>query len=185
MLEGIQNLTCMVPVSAPLNASIFWKALSVILNPRFLVCLLSGWFFETLVSAIPFASTFWKSWSIILNLRLLLYLLSGSLFQWLGLLTLLYIFWLIHLFTLSWMRFSSSWMIYGVMLNALWSLSHLSLYFSSCTWWILFLYFYATFPGLLGTAAFAFFCFYLLLAVIAGAMMLGLRLVFITIHPMK
>uniref|UniRef100_A0A9I9CGJ8 LIMR family protein n=1 Tax=Cucumis melo TaxID=3656 RepID=A0A9I9CGJ8_CUCME len=40
-------------------------------------------------------------------------------------------------------------------------------------------------PGLLGTAAFAFFCFYLLLAVIAGAMMLGLRLVFITIHPMK
>ncbi|KAG9147924.1 hypothetical protein Leryth_003512 [Lithospermum erythrorhizon] len=39
--------------------------------------------------------------------------------------------------------------------------------------------------GLLGTAAFAFFCFYLLLAVIAGAMMLGLRLVFITIHPMK
>jgi LMBR1 domain-containing protein 1 len=39
--------------------------------------------------------------------------------------------------------------------------------------------------GLLGTAAFAFFCFYLLLAVIAGAMMLGLKLVFITIHPMK
>uniref|UniRef100_A0A7N0VHF4 LMBR1-like membrane protein n=1 Tax=Kalanchoe fedtschenkoi TaxID=63787 RepID=A0A7N0VHF4_KALFE len=39
--------------------------------------------------------------------------------------------------------------------------------------------------GLLGTAAFAFFCFYLLLAVIAGAMMIGLRLVFITIHPMK
>ncbi|XP_020250628.1 LOW QUALITY PROTEIN: LIMR family protein Os06g0128200-like [Asparagus officinalis] len=39
--------------------------------------------------------------------------------------------------------------------------------------------------GLLGTAAFAFFCFYLLIAVIAGAMMLGLRLVFITIHPMK
>ncbi|KAM7271085.1 hypothetical protein ACFE04_030299 [Oxalis oulophora] len=39
--------------------------------------------------------------------------------------------------------------------------------------------------GLLGTAAFAFFCFYLLLAVMAGAMMLGLRLVFITIHPMK
>ncbi|KAG1371533.1 LIMR family protein [Cocos nucifera] len=39
--------------------------------------------------------------------------------------------------------------------------------------------------GLLGTAAFAFFCFYLLLAVIAGAMMLGLRLIFITIHPMK
>ncbi|KAH8484914.1 hypothetical protein H0E87_026614 [Populus deltoides] len=39
--------------------------------------------------------------------------------------------------------------------------------------------------GLLGTVAFAFFCFYLLLAVIAGAMMLGLRLVFITIHPMK
>ncbi|KAG7033770.1 LIMR family protein [Cucurbita argyrosperma subsp. argyrosperma] len=31
----------------------------------------------------------------------------------------------------------------------------------------------------------SFFCFYLLLAVIAGAMMLGLRLVFITIHPMK
>ncbi|KAK4749513.1 hypothetical protein SAY87_026962 [Trapa incisa] len=39
--------------------------------------------------------------------------------------------------------------------------------------------------GLLGTVAFAFFCFYLLLAVTAGAMMLGLRLVFITIHPMK
>ncbi|KAL2557897.1 LIMR family protein [Forsythia ovata] len=39
--------------------------------------------------------------------------------------------------------------------------------------------------GLLGTAAFAFFCFYLLLAVIAGTMMLGLELVFITIHPMK
>ncbi|KAJ0987325.1 hypothetical protein J5N97_005681 [Dioscorea zingiberensis] len=39
--------------------------------------------------------------------------------------------------------------------------------------------------GLLGTAAFAFFCFYLLLAVIAGEMMLGLQLVFITIHPMK
>ncbi|XP_072967359.1 LIMR family protein Os06g0128200 [Typha angustifolia] len=39
--------------------------------------------------------------------------------------------------------------------------------------------------GLLGTAAFAFFCFYLLLAVIAGEMMLGLKLVFITIHPMK
>ncbi|CAM8969287.1 unnamed protein product [Rhodiola kirilowii] len=39
--------------------------------------------------------------------------------------------------------------------------------------------------GLLGTAAFAFFCFYLLLAVIAGAMMVGLRLVFVTIHPMK
>ncbi|XP_068340727.1 LIMR family protein At5g01460 [Pyrus communis] len=39
--------------------------------------------------------------------------------------------------------------------------------------------------GLLGTVAFAFFCFYLLLAVIAGAMMLGLKLVFITIHPMK
>ncbi|KAH9316194.1 hypothetical protein KI387_024821, partial [Taxus chinensis] len=38
---------------------------------------------------------------------------------------------------------------------------------------------------LLGTVAFAFFCFYLLLAVIAGAMVLGLRLVFITIHPMK
>jgi len=40
-------------------------------------------------------------------------------------------------------------------------------------------------PGLLGTAAFAFFCFYLLIAVIAGEMMLGLKLVFITIHPMK
>ncbi|KAG5557989.1 hypothetical protein RHGRI_008035 [Rhododendron griersonianum] len=39
--------------------------------------------------------------------------------------------------------------------------------------------------GLLGTAAFAFFCFYLLLAVIAGETMLGMRLVFITIHPMK
>ncbi|GAB2265720.1 hypothetical protein Dimus_000758 [Dionaea muscipula] len=39
--------------------------------------------------------------------------------------------------------------------------------------------------GLLGTVAFAFFCFYLLVAVVAGAMMLGLRLVFITIHPMK
>ncbi|KAH9615738.1 hypothetical protein KSS87_007502 [Heliosperma pusillum] len=39
--------------------------------------------------------------------------------------------------------------------------------------------------GLLGTAAFAFFCFYLLVAVVAGATLLGLRLVFITIHPMK
>ncbi|KAM5560426.1 LIMR family protein [Rosa sericea] len=39
--------------------------------------------------------------------------------------------------------------------------------------------------GLLGTVAFAFFCFYLLIAVIAGAMMLGMKLVFITIHPMK
>ncbi|CAN1853723.1 LIMR family protein At5g01460 [Linum perenne] len=39
--------------------------------------------------------------------------------------------------------------------------------------------------GLLGTAAFAFFCFYLLLAVVAGATMLGLRIVFITIHPMN
>lgn len=39
--------------------------------------------------------------------------------------------------------------------------------------------------GLLGTAAFAFFCFYLLCAVVAGSTMLGLRLVFITIHPMK
>ncbi|GAU44183.1 hypothetical protein TSUD_87430 [Trifolium subterraneum] len=38
---------------------------------------------------------------------------------------------------------------------------------------------------LLGTTAFAFFCFYLLLAVIAGATMLGLRLVFIIIHPIK
>lgn len=46
-------------------------------------------------------------------------------------------------------------------------------------------YEHATYSGLLGTAAFAFFCFYLLLAVIAGAMMLGLRLVFIAIHPMK
>ncbi|KAL5211322.1 hypothetical protein ABZP36_022169 [Zizania latifolia] len=39
--------------------------------------------------------------------------------------------------------------------------------------------------GLLGTAAFAFFCFYLLIAMIAGEMMLGLKLVIITIHPMK
>lgn len=39
--------------------------------------------------------------------------------------------------------------------------------------------------GLLGTAAFAFFCFYLLVAVVAGAMLIGLRLVFVTIHPMK
>ncbi|KAK4392312.1 LIMR family protein [Sesamum angolense] len=39
--------------------------------------------------------------------------------------------------------------------------------------------------GLMGTVAFAFFCFYLLLAVIAGATMLGLKVVFITIHPMK
>lgn len=44
---------------------------------------------------------------------------------------------------------------------------------------------FAPSPGLLGTAAFAFFCFYLLLAVIAGETMLGMRLVFITIHPMK
>lgn len=39
--------------------------------------------------------------------------------------------------------------------------------------------------GLFGTAAFAFFCFYLLIAVVAGAMMVGLKLVFFTIHPMK
>ncbi|XP_042050095.1 LIMR family protein At3g08930-like isoform X3 [Salvia splendens] len=39
--------------------------------------------------------------------------------------------------------------------------------------------------GLLGTVAFAVFCFYLLLSVITGAMMIGLKLVFITIHPMK
>ncbi|KAK6919614.1 LMBR1-like membrane protein [Dillenia turbinata] len=39
--------------------------------------------------------------------------------------------------------------------------------------------------GLLGTVAFAFFCFYLLVAVIDGAMMFGLGLVFITIPPMK
>lgn len=39
--------------------------------------------------------------------------------------------------------------------------------------------------GLLGTAAFAFFCFYLLVAVVAGATLLGLKLVFVTIHPMK
>ncbi|CAN0879737.1 LIMR family protein At5g01460 [Linum grandiflorum] len=39
--------------------------------------------------------------------------------------------------------------------------------------------------GLLGTAAFAFFCFYLLLAVVAGATMIGLKIVFVTIHPMK
>lgn len=39
--------------------------------------------------------------------------------------------------------------------------------------------------GLFGTAAFAFFCFYLLLAVMAGEMQLGMRLVFVTIHPMK
>ncbi|KAM3314616.1 hypothetical protein ACQJBY_033430 [Aegilops geniculata] len=38
--------------------------------------------------------------------------------------------------------------------------------------------------GLLGTAASAFFC-YLLIAVVAGEMMLGLKLVFIIIHPMK
>ncbi|KAL2557966.1 LIMR family protein [Forsythia ovata] len=61
------------------------------------------------------------------------------------------------------MRFSSNWMTFGV------HRKHLLL----------------TFLGLLGTAAFAFFCFYLLLAVIAGAMILGLKLVFITIHPMK
>lgn len=39
--------------------------------------------------------------------------------------------------------------------------------------------------GLFGTAAFAFFCLYLLLAVMAGEMQLGMRLVFVTIHPMK
>ncbi|XP_071691624.1 LIMR family protein At5g01460-like [Rutidosis leptorrhynchoides] len=33
--------------------------------------------------------------------------------------------------------------------------------------------------GLLGTGAFAFFCLYLLLVVIAGEMMIGMRLVFI------
>ncbi|KAJ7294873.1 hypothetical protein O6H91_06G109600 [Diphasiastrum complanatum] len=39
--------------------------------------------------------------------------------------------------------------------------------------------------GLLGTAAFAFFCLYLILAVISGEMHLGLNFVFITIHPMR
>ncbi|KAK6928844.1 hypothetical protein RJ641_005049, partial [Dillenia turbinata] len=39
--------------------------------------------------------------------------------------------------------------------------------------------------GLLGTIAFAFFCLYLLVVVIDGAMMFGLGLVFITIHPMN
>ncbi|XP_048561171.1 LIMR family protein Os06g0128200-like isoform X1 [Triticum urartu] len=43
---------------------------------------------------------------------------------------------------------------------------------------------YSALLGLPGTAAFAFFC-YLLIAVIAGEMMLGLKLVFISIHPMK
>jgi len=38
-------------------------------------------------------------------------------------------------------------------------------------------------PGLLGTAAFAFFCFYLLVAVIAGAMMLGLKSSFYNHSP--
>ncbi|KAL8501922.1 hypothetical protein ACS0TY_021154 [Phlomoides rotata] len=38
--------------------------------------------------------------------------------------------------------------------------------------------------GLLRTAAFSFFCFYLLVSVIAGAMMISLKMVFITIHPM-
>lgn len=42
-----------------------------------------------------------------------------------------------------------------------------------------------THVGLLGTVAFAFFCFYLLLAVISGEMHLGLNFFFITIHPMK
>ncbi|KAG0579185.1 hypothetical protein M758_4G080600 [Ceratodon purpureus] len=39
--------------------------------------------------------------------------------------------------------------------------------------------------GLLGTLAFAFFCCYLLLAVISGEMQLGLNFMLITIHPMK
>ncbi|KAJ7523093.1 hypothetical protein O6H91_18G037000 [Diphasiastrum complanatum] len=39
--------------------------------------------------------------------------------------------------------------------------------------------------GLLGTVAFAIFCMYLILAVIAGEMHLGMNLIFITIHPMK
>ncbi|KAL2652415.1 hypothetical protein R1flu_020543 [Riccia fluitans] len=39
--------------------------------------------------------------------------------------------------------------------------------------------------GLLGTSAFAFFCLYLILAVISGEMHVGLNVVFFTIHPMK
>lgn len=39
--------------------------------------------------------------------------------------------------------------------------------------------------GLLGTAAFTFFCFYLLLAVMAGEMYLGLNFAIFSIHPMK
>ncbi|MED6167978.1 hypothetical protein PIB30_007645 [Stylosanthes scabra] len=51
--------------------------------------------------------------------------------------------------------------------------------------WLFLIIYLLLLSGLLGTVAFAFFCFYLLLAVIAGATMLGLRLVFFTIHPMK
>ncbi|GBG85570.1 hypothetical protein CBR_g40208 [Chara braunii] len=39
--------------------------------------------------------------------------------------------------------------------------------------------------GLFGTAAFALFCFYLLLAVVAGEMKLGLTFVLFTVHPMR
>jgi len=72
--------------------------------------------------------------------------------------------------------------------NFLYSCLFVSSLLALCSFYLVILHsnmFSATLPGLLGTVAFAFFCFYLLLAVIAGAMMLGLRLVFITIHPMK
>eukprot|EP00897_Mesotaenium_endlicherianum_P006173 jgi/Mesen1/5584/ME000281S04639 len=39
--------------------------------------------------------------------------------------------------------------------------------------------------GLLGTAAFGFFCFYLLLAVMAGEMYMGANFFIFTLHPMK
>ncbi|XP_024392786.1 LIMR family protein At3g08930 [Physcomitrium patens] len=41
------------------------------------------------------------------------------------------------------------------------------------------------FWGLLGTVAFAFFCCYLLIAVISGQMHLSLNILFVAIHPMK
>ncbi|XP_024534151.1 LIMR family protein SELMODRAFT_432208-like [Selaginella moellendorffii] len=39
--------------------------------------------------------------------------------------------------------------------------------------------------GLLGTTAFAIFCYYLVMSVISGEMHLGMRLLFLSIHPMK
>ncbi|EFJ04657.1 hypothetical protein SELMODRAFT_432208 [Selaginella moellendorffii] len=42
-----------------------------------------------------------------------------------------------------------------------------------------------TVGGLLGTTTFAIFCYYLVMSVISGKMHLGMRLLFLSIHPMK